>query len=124
MTDKIELPLVSLLVERNRDRLHIQIPEHEVAIQKRMNPEGAVAVVPVDDPVVEAFDADAGAEYARLVRKYNRINSPNPASAVYPGPEALVPFGFKLGNSEYREPPKSSVEDKRPRASASKKVEK
>ena len=120
MTEKIDLPLVSLLVERNRDRLHIHVPEHEVAIQKRMNPEGAVAVVPVEDPVIESFDMDAGAEYARLVRKYNRINSANPASAVYPGPESLVPFGFKLGNSDYREPPKSSVADKRPRASAAK----
>jgi hypothetical protein len=77
-----------------------------------------VAVVQVDDPVVESFDIDAGAEYARLVRKYNRINSANPATAVYPGPEALVPFGFKLGNSEYREPPKSSVADKRKRSSS------
>lgn len=124
MTDKIDLPLVSLLVERNRDRLHIQVPEHEVAIQKRMNPQGGVVEIEIDDPIVESFDIDAGAEYARLTRKYSRINSANPATAVYPGPEALVPFGFKFGKAEYREAPKSSVEDKRPRASAAKKAAK
>lgn len=124
MTDTLKLPLVSLLVARNQDKLHIQVPAHEVAIQRAMNISGAVNELPDDDPVVEEFDADAGAEYARLLRKYNRINTENPVLRVYRGPEELEKLGFKAGKSEYKEPPKSSVEDNRPRASGAKKAAK
>lgn len=123
MSKFIELPLVSLLVDRNRDKLHIQVPEHEVAIQKLMNVHGAVRVLPVDDPLLGPFEIDSGAEHARLVRKYHRINADNPALKAYPNPESLERFGFKPASGDVHEAPRAAVSDKRKRA-GKKKAEK
>lgn len=117
----MELELIPVLIDRNRDKLHVQVPEHEIPILQAGNPRDAVNRVPnVSDYYVQDFDADAGAEYARLVRKYDRLNAPNPVLAVYRGPHELERFGFKATGKAAVEAPKSSVVDRRKKSGKAK----
>ena len=117
----MELELIPVLIDRNRDKLHVQVPEHEIPVLMAGNPRDSVNRVPnVTEFLVEDFDKDAGAEYARLMRKYDRINSPNPVLAVYRGPHELERFGFVSTGRAQEEAPKSSVVDLRKKVSKSK----
>lgn len=120
----IDLPLVNVLVPKGSERLSVSVPEHEVRVLKVMHPQGGVVATEDEDPVIETFDSDAGAELARLTRKYNRINSPNPVAAVFREPDELVKYGFVLTGKEVEEAPKSDVKDSRKRASSAKKSDK
>lgn len=123
-TTTIDLPLVNVLVPKGSEQLSVALPEHEVRVIKVMHPQGGVIVSEDTDPVLETFDVDAGAELARLLRKYQRINANNPVNAVFREPDDLVKFGFKLTGKTVEEAPKSDVQDNRKRASASKKADK
>ena len=114
----MELELIPCLIDRNRDKLHVQVPEHEIPILIAGNPRDSVQKVPnVTEFFVEDFDKDAGAEFDRLVRKYNRLNAPNPVLAVYRGPHELEKFGFVSTGKAVEEAPRSSVEDLRKKVS-------
>lgn len=120
MSKTIDLPLLNLLVPKNSEKLSVAVPEHEVPVIKIMHPAGGVVVSEDDDPVMEAFDIDAGAELDRLMRKYQRTNAPNPVAAVYRNPEELTKYGFKVTGKALEEAPRSDVKDNRKRASAKK----
>ena len=117
----VELELIPVLIDRNRDKLHVQVPEHEIAVLEACNIEGAVNRVPgVTEYVLESFDADAGAEYARMVRKYDRRNADNPVKAVYRSPRELERFGFVSTGRAVEKAPQASVVDRRKKSSKTK----
>lgn len=118
----VELDLIPVLIERNRDKLHVQVPKHEIDILIAGNPPKAVYPVKgVTEFVVEEFDADAGAEFARLVRKYERVNAPNPVLAVYRGPHELERFGFVDSGNQVEDAPMAGVKDRRKKSGSTKK---
>lgn len=95
MSDTKEFPLFSVTIERGKDVLTVDVPEHEVLVLRAIHDvadgtERVKVVGPAgeaDDPDTIALDADPRAELDRLNRKYNRINAPSPVRHVFPNGE-------------------------------------
>lgn len=101
MTDKLTLPLHSVSIDRGKEKIGVQVPLHEIRVLRATH--GVAEVVDLgeidpDDINSEIeLDKSADAEWARLIRKYKRINAKDPAPLAYPiGPPAMREFGFDL----------------------------
>lgn len=112
----IELPLIPIIVQRARDALAVEVPEHEIAVLQVVHG-GQVSRVQTDSYAVQEFDANANAEFARLERTYAVPNAPNAVRAVYRGPHELQAFGFVMGDAA-AEPAQSAGHDGRKRVKA------
>lgn len=114
----IELPLIPVIVQRARDALAIEVPEHEIAVLQVVHG-GQVSRVQTDSYAVQEYDANANAEFARLERSYAVPNAPNAVRAAFRGPHELQAFGFVMGKA-VAAPKQSAGHDGRKRAKAGK----
>jgi hypothetical protein len=111
------LPLVLVEIDRGKEKLTVDVPQHEIRVLQAVHGEENVRhhAKQEDVPDEGEFALSAGAEYDRLKRKYNRINAPDFVRMAYPaGPEALVKFGFEDGEGGAQAAPQSlSVKNKK-----------
>ena len=114
----IELPLIPIIVQRARDALAVEVPEHEIAVLQVVHG-GQVSRVQTDSYAVQEYDANANAEFARLERSYAVPNAPNAVRAAFRGPHELQAFGFVMGDA-VAAPGQSAGHDGRKRAKAGK----
>jgi len=114
----IELPLIPIIVQRARDALAVEVPEHEIAVLQVVHG-GQVSRVQTDSYAVQEYDANANAEFARLERSYAVPNAPNAVRAAFRGPHELQAFGFVMGDA-VAAPEQSAGHDGRKRAKAGK----
>ena len=114
----VELPLIPVHIQRARDELHVEVPEHEIAVLRAVH--GNVRKVPAKEYVLETFDANANAELGRLARKYATAGGANPVGLVYRAAHELVSFGFSEVVEEVGEAPQSFNEDNRKKIRATK----
>ena len=100
MEQSISLPLVRVLVDRGRDKIRVDCPEHEVRVLQAVHGVAEVKIIEkdVDDRV---FDPSATAEWDRLDRTYRRTGvsaDRSPVAVAYRnGPADLEQFGFSTG---------------------------
>ena len=97
MTDTITLPLHNVEIDRGTAVITVEVPEHEIRVLRAVH---GVAEVPdkgeSDDE--RDFDANADAEWDRLVRTYKRPNMQDAVQIAYPT-VAPPPFGCQGGRS-------------------------
>lgn len=113
MNDTIEVPLHDVLIDRGTTVIPVQIPAHEIDVLRAVH---GVAEVQDKGPNGDdiALDVSADAEWARLTRKYKRLNTTDPVGIAHrTGPSALKVFGFELGRSSSQESPQAGLRDHR-----------
>ena len=99
----LELKLVCVAIQRDKEVVNVTVPEHEVRVLQAMHGLHNVKVVAELDPAVQSYDVDdsADAELARLDRKYQHQGQrANPVDVAFPGRDRdalLASFGFKHG---------------------------
>jgi hypothetical protein len=102
------LPLVNVSIERGRDTIVTDVPEHEIAILKIVHGEHNVQVNEDADEDEAEFTKDADTEFQRLQAKYRRVNAADPVTIAYPlGAKSLD--GFTLGRGRHQAAPQSSA---------------
>lgn len=111
MSKTLTLNVVHVEIDRGKDVVTADVPEHEVPVLYATHPTpGAVRVskkLPEDVVPTVELDASAYAEYDRLTRKY-RTKQANPAAMAYRGAHELTKFGFEMEASEATAAPSSS----------------
>jgi hypothetical protein len=108
--DVPQFPLFDVEIDRGRDVLTVAVPEHEIRVLRAVHGPDKVRATPSADKETIALNDSADAEYARLQRKYYRINAPDPVRTAYPvGPEALAAHGFSLGRAPTEAAPAAMV---------------
>lgn len=111
MNDTIEVPLHDVLIDRGTTVISIPVPVHEIDVLRAVH---GVAEVQDRGPNGEdaELDGSADAEWARLTRKYHRLNTADPVGIAYrTGPSALKAFGFELGRGASQEAPQAGIRD-------------
>lgn len=109
MSKTIDIPLVHVLIDRGSEVLNEHVPEHEVRVLQAAHGLDAVQAIGESNDTI-ALDDNADAEYARLERKYRRINAADPVRIAYPvGASQLADAGFKLGRGEVEKAPQSGA---------------
>lgn len=102
--------LQRVAIDRGNDVVTAVVPEHEVEVLKAVHGPNAVRMLDTDYDDAE-YDANADAEYARLQRKYGRINDEDRVRIAFPGgPRDLERYGFKLTGNVGHEAPQALVE--------------
>lgn len=124
----LELKLVCVQIQRNKDVVNVTAPEHEVRVLKAMHGPDNVRQVAELDPEVESYDVDdnADAELGRLDRKYRHNGQrANPVDVAFPGRDRdplLASYGFRSGiameeapqsMTRVRKPPKKKAAEKK-----------
>lgn len=94
--NKIEVKLIDLHIDRGRDVLTVAVPAHEVRVLEMVHGAGKVRRAPVQEEDTVLLDESAAAEYARLTRKYFRLNAPDPVRLAFPNGAESLP-GFDAG---------------------------
>lgn len=120
MGDTIEVPLHDVLIDRGTTVIAIPVPAHEIDVLRAVH---GVAEVRDSGPNGEdmTLDGSADAEWSRLVRKYKRLNAPDPVGIAYrSGPSALKAFGFELGRGASQAAPQSGVRNHKPQKAPAK----
>jgi hypothetical protein len=105
----MQVPLVAVTIDRGTTVIATQVPEHEVDVLRAVH---GVAEVQTQGDTGDTMPLSKSAddEWARLTRKYKRINSPDPVSKAYrTGPAALEAFGFHMGRGASQSAPQSGV---------------
>lgn len=104
---KIEVRQLQVLIERGKDIIVAQVPEHEVEVLKVVH--GAANVRLDESAEVEVIEVDGNAdmEFLRLQSRYKRINAPDPVRIAFPG-GARDLQGQGFGRGDVREMPMSS----------------
>lgn len=105
MSEKINVRLQLVAIQRGSDVISTIVPEHEVEVLRAVN---GPANVRIEDPHVDdrEMDASAEGELLRLQQSYRRINAPDPVRLAFPtGARDLAGYGF--GASAAREVPMS-----------------
>lgn len=97
MSDTLTFPLHLVLIDQGATVLATTVPEHEIALLKVVHGEANVkGQGPYDDDEIE-LSISAEAEWARLSRKYRRINTPDMVPIAFRvGPRQLEEFGFSM----------------------------
>lgn len=93
--------LHSVEIERGKDKIVRDVPEHELLVLRRIHRPDHIRVVAKDVDTLD-LDVNAHAEFLRLQNKYRRVGAPDPALLAFPGgaPD-LDRYGFSLdGQSE------------------------
>lgn len=122
MREKITLTLVGVLIdsERGATTISTAVPQHEIEVLKVVH-RGRVRETGETDDEIE-LNVNADAEFARLQRKYRRINEQDPVRfAFHAGPASLKAHGFELGRGS-NEPAPMSMQRKHPKPSDGKKA--
>jgi hypothetical protein len=110
--NRIALPLLLVLIDRNKTVISKAVPAHEAKVLKALFP-GKVTtsdVLPEDMEPEGEFHANAHMELARLHACYrpDRDDALSAVKVTFPDAEALVPFGFTLGSeSEVQAQPRN-----------------
>lgn len=119
MNDKITVRVQAVEVERGRDVIVTQVPEHEVEVLRTVHGPENVRVI---DEHADDMDLDGSAEQEimRLQNVYKRVNAPDPVRFAFPnGPRDLVEHGFGRGSAKAA--PMSHVVDHKKAARAAEK---
>ncbi len=97
MSDTLTFPLHLVLIDQGATVLATTVPEHEIALLKVVHgAENVKGQGPYDDDEIE-LSISAEAEWARLSRKYRRVNSPDMVPVAFrTGPSQLEAFGFSM----------------------------
>jgi hypothetical protein len=126
VTDTITLPLHRVTIDRGRDVLTVEVPEHEIDVLRAVHGVAEVRDLGAGDDEI-TLDANADAEWNRLQRRYKRINAADPVIVAYrTGPSGLKARGFALGRGAVEAAPQAGVrKHDKPKAepSAKKKAE-
>lgn len=106
-------PLYDVTINRGREVIACAVPEHEARVIAVAHGPSHVRVLgPSGDTI--ALEPSADAEFARLQRRYRRLNAPDPVGQTFPlGPSALEAFGFD-GRGEVKQAPGSMVKKHKP----------
>lgn len=103
MSKTLTLDVVHVEIDRGKDVITADVPEHEVPVLRAIHrAPGAVRVskdLPEDVMPTVDLDGNAFTEFDRLARKY-RTKNENPVAMVYRGAHELREFGFSLGDGE------------------------
>jgi hypothetical protein len=109
MSETINAPLHNVSIDHGADVLSVKVPKHEIDVLRAVHGPVQVRDNGESDEEIE-LSANADDEWARLTRKYHRLNSPDPAGIAYrAGPRALEEFGFSLGRGATAEAPQSAL---------------
>jgi hypothetical protein len=97
MSEYKSFPVHQVMIDRDKSILAVEVPEHEIDVLRFVHGHEVVQ----DKGVVEGeeveLDPSAEAEWARLKRKYGRINAPDyVAMAFRTGPRGLSERGFSM----------------------------
>jgi len=97
MSDTLTFPLHLVLIDKGATVLATTVPEHEIALLKVVHgAENVKGQGPYDDDDIE-LSISAEAEWARLTRKYQRVNAPDMVPMAFRvGPRQLEEFGFSM----------------------------
>lgn len=92
--DRMTFTTVACLVDRGKNLIRVEVPEHEVAVLRAVHGMQEVRITERDVDEVE-LEASADAEWDRLTRTYARIGAADPVRFTWPeGPVALEKYGF------------------------------
>ena len=98
---ELELKLVCVQIQSNKEVINVTVPEHEIRVLQAMHGPSNIRKVAELDPDVESFDVDDSAEreIARLDARYQHNGQQrNPVDVAFPSRElSLVAYGFKAG---------------------------
>ena len=124
MSETQSVPLYDVTIDRGSEVLTTQVPKHEIDVLRAVH--GVAEVKEVgesDEEMVLSTSADT--EWARLTRKYKRINSQDPVIVAYrTGPSGLKAFGFDLGRGAAEAAPQAGIrKHAKPAKKAAKKAE-
>lgn len=121
MSDTQSFPLHAVEIDRGNNVITTEVPEHEIAVLVAVHGRAAVQDKGVTDEEIE-LSTSADAEFARLQRRYHRINATDPVGIAYrTGPDGLERFGFALGRG-VGEAPAQSMNKKHPKPDKAKKA--
>ena len=104
--EKQTLPLVAVRIERGRDVVTVDVPEHEVRILQIVHGEHNVQVDEDADEDEGEFTTNADIEFRRLQGKYRRMNAPDPVLLAYPNGSGQLD-GFTKGRGKLAQAPQS-----------------
>ena len=94
---QITLSVVACMVDRGRNLLRVEVPEHEAAVLRAVHGPESVQIIERDVDELE-LEISAEAEWDRLVRTYARTGAADPVRYTWPdGPSSLERYGFKTG---------------------------
>lgn len=110
MSETETFPLIDVLIdtERGSTTLSDSVPRHEIEVLRAVHGFDKVHEIGKSDDEIE-LSANADAEWARLTRKYQRINAPDPVPLAFrTGPSGLKAHGFEV-RGNYEPAPQSGV---------------
>jgi hypothetical protein len=118
MADTITLPLHNVEIDRGTAVITVEVPEHEIRVLRAVHGVAEVQDKGESDDERD-FDANADAEWDRLVRTYKRPNLPDAVQIAYPtGSGALKAAGFNTEGSRTKEAPQAGVRNHKKAAKA------
>ncbi len=128
MSETITFPLhrVSIETARGNETLSTLVPLHEIRVLKAVHGPDKVHDLGETEDEIE-LHASADAEFARMQRKYRRINSPDPVLLAYPmGASVLKDGGFAMDRGRTEAAPQAGIRKhaKPKKADAKKKADK
>lgn len=95
--DRMTFTTVACLVDRGKNLIRVEVPEHEVNVLRAVHGMQEVQIIERDVDEIE-LEGSAEAEWDRLARTYARLGAPDPVRFTWPdGPVALTKYGFKSG---------------------------
>lgn len=115
----VTLGLHRVAITRGRDEITTSVPKHEIEVLKVVHGEGNVREIELDEDERGDIELDqsAEAEFARMQRKYRRINTPDAVRVAFPhGASDVAKFGFKTGGGAAQKPPQASVRNRKAEA--------
>lgn len=122
MNETLSLPLYNVTVDRGSTVIPVVVPRHEVDVLRAVHGVAEVQIVGEADEEI-ALDSSADTEWARLTRKYRRMNSPDPVGIAFrTGPSQLEAHGFSLRRSAAAAAPQASIRDHKKEAKAAAKA--
>lgn len=104
MSNLNAVTLQSVAIERGKDTIVREFPEHEVLVLRRIHRPDHIRVLDKAVGVIE-LDRNAHAEMLRLQNKYRRTGSQDPAMLAFPGGTSdLERYGFSLDGESVEAP--------------------
>lgn len=114
----IKCPVHAVEVERGRETIVVEVPEHEVEVLRATHGPGNVRIVQKDVGEAE-LDASADLEFTRLQRRYRRVNAPDPVLMAFrDGVRGLERHGFSLERVVQDDAPRAGIRDHRKKKAA------
>lgn len=92
MTDTTPVRVQTVEIDRGKDTLVTQVPEHEVEVLRVVHGPANIRVIEDDTDMLD-MDASGEGEILRLQNVYKRVNAPDPVRIAFPGGARDLP-GF------------------------------